>query len=195
MSFKLKSHISGAALSTVAALLGLTAPAGYATAAVACADSFATIGNAGYLTCQGPISSGPLANPNGGAGETAALTTLFGGTWTWQGKSDDASNGPFTSAPSGTSGTISFDNPVKGLFIFAIKGGPDASYYEFNGGAGGISSLNWDTQGIAKGNGKPGPDISHLALYVGPVPEPETYAMMLAGLAGLGFIARRRKQA
>jgi hypothetical protein len=27
-----------------------------------------------------------------------------------------------------------------------------------------------------------------------PVPEPETYAMMLAGLGLLGFIARRRKQ-
>ena len=26
-----------------------------------------------------------------------------------------------------------------------------------------------------------------------PVPEPETYAMMLAGLAGLGFMARRKK--
>jgi hypothetical protein len=28
-----------------------------------------------------------------------------------------------------------------------------------------------------------------------PVPEPETYGMMLAGLGVLGFLARRRKQA
>jgi hypothetical protein len=27
-----------------------------------------------------------------------------------------------------------------------------------------------------------------------PVPEPETYAMMLAGLGALGFISRRRRQ-
>jgi len=30
---------------------------------------------------------------------------------------------------------------------------------------------------------------------VTPIPEPETYALMLAGLAALGFIGRRRKQA
>jgi hypothetical protein len=29
--------------------------------------------------------------------------------------------------------------------------------------------------------------------YVAPVPEPETYAMLLAGLGLLGFAARRRK--
>lgn len=34
-----------------------------------------------------------------------------------------------------------------------------------------------------------------LASTIAPVPEPETYAMMLAGLGLLGFFARRRKQA
>ena len=33
-----------------------------------------------------------------------------------------------------------------------------------------------------------------LTLATAPVPEPETYAMMLAGLGLLGFVARRRKQ-
>ena len=33
------------------------------------------------------------------------------------------------------------------------------------------------------------------AFGVAPIPEPETYAMMLAGLGLLGFVARRRKQA
>jgi hypothetical protein len=30
--------------------------------------------------------------------------------------------------------------------------------------------------------------------FLSPIPEPETYAMMLAGLGLLGFMARRRKQ-
>jgi hypothetical protein len=33
-----------------------------------------------------------------------------------------------------------------------------------------------------------------VAVSLAPVPEPETYAMMLAGLGLMGFIARRRKQ-
>lgn len=34
-----------------------------------------------------------------------------------------------------------------------------------------------------------------VTLKVSPVPEPETYAMMLVGLAGIGFVARKKKQA
>jgi hypothetical protein len=33
------------------------------------------------------------------------------------------------------------------------------------------------------------------AVMLAPVPEPETYGMMLAGLGVLGFLARRRKAA
>jgi hypothetical protein len=34
----------------------------------------------------------------------------------------------------------------------------------------------------------------HAFVLTTPVPEPETYAMMLAGLGLLGVVARRRKQ-
>ncbi len=36
-------------------------------------------------------------------------------------------------------------------------------------------------------------DFSQGPIFIGPIPEPETYAMMLAGLGLVGFIARRRK--
>jgi hypothetical protein len=42
--------------------------------------------------------------------------------------------------------------------------------------------------GFSTGKGTFGGNV-----YATPVPEPETYAMMLAGLGALGFLARRRK--
>jgi len=36
--------------------------------------------------------------------------------------------------------------------------------------------------------------IAQDQLYITPVPEPEIYAMMAAGLGLMGFVARRRKQ-
>jgi PEP-CTERM motif len=37
-------------------------------------------------------------------------------------------------------------------------------------------------------------NIGHSAMAVATIPEPETYAMLLAGLGLVGFVARRRKQ-
>ena len=157
---------------------------------VTCGMSTATVGNTGYQACQGPISG----NIAPGQTNTASFASL---TYNLVGKSDDALFGPFSSNPSGsTSGTLSFDTAQKGLFVLGIKGGPDYSLYLFNGGSSGITSLNWDTLGITTGGGKAGPGLSHFALFTSttPIPEPETYALMLAGLGVIGFIARRRKQ-
>ena len=46
--------------------------------------------------------------------------------------------------------------------------------------------VNW--QGLSYSGGE-------LVFAVNAVPEPETYAMLLAGVGLLGFVARRRKQA
>jgi hypothetical protein len=40
-----------------------------------------------------------------------------------------------------------------------------------------------------------GESLSNFRAYAAPIPEPETYAMMIAGLGLVGFMARRRKQA
>lgn len=39
-----------------------------------------------------------------------------------------------------------------------------------------------------------GTSRSNYRAYAAPVPEPETYAMLIAGLGLVGFMARRRKQ-
>ena len=48
-------------------------------------------------------------------------------------------------------------------------------------------------------NGERVPDFSNLTLFARdvttPVPEPETYALVLAGLGAVGFTARRRRKA
>ena len=175
---------------TVAALAAIVAAVpGAANAAVSCSDSVATTGNAGYLACQGPIGG----NIAPGQVNTA---TFDGITYDLVGSTDDAGAGPFTIDMAGaTGGLLTFDAVQKGKFVLGLKGGPDFSLYLFDGGSAGITQLSFDTLGITKGNGRPGPGLSHAALFTAAVPEPETYALMLAGLAGVGFMARRRRAA
>lgn len=54
-----------------------------------------------------------------------------------------------------------------------------------------VLNLVWNTGG---GGSYPAGTYAQDQLYLAPVPEPETYAMMLAGLGLLGFMARRRRR-
>jgi hypothetical protein len=186
------------ALFAATAALGLATPAMASqppAPAVACGDSVATVGNAGYLDCQGPTPG----NISPGQVDTASFAGY--GTFNLVGASNDPGAGPFQSDPGGqTSGTLTFDNVQKGFFVLGIKGGADYSLYLFDGGSTGISTLNFDTLGIVTGGGNAGPGLSHLALFTQPyvtpsIPEPETYALMLGGLGLVSWLARRRKAA
>ncbi len=95
-------------------------------------------------------------------------------------------------------GVSAASNPIEALWngnslgIFTAAGGAQNNWstYSFNvTGNGGPTSLLFRAVGPSDSLGGSLDNVS----LVTAVPEPETYAMMLAGLAGLGFMARRKK--
>jgi hypothetical protein len=123
-----------------------------------------------------------------------------GASFAWLGKSDDAGSGPFVSNSTAPSGTLTFDEAQTGLFAVSLKAGDAFSVYLFDGGDAGVQSINFSTLGVqVNGNGL-GAGLSHAALIgvsgavTPPIPEPQTYALMLAGLGLVGFVAVRRRR-
>ncbi|HEX2539905.1 MAG TPA: PEP-CTERM sorting domain-containing protein [Caldimonas sp.] len=174
-------------------LLGAIAAASlFATPAMAlepCANT--TFSALAATSCLGAFSG----NINGSQSELDDLSVW--GSFSYVGKSDDASNGPFTSNPNvAVNGTLTFDTALTGMFVIGLKASNEHSYYLFNALAP-VSSLTFDsTAGVAV-NGRVPQDLSHANLYAitAPIPEPETYALLLAGLGLVGFMSKRRKPA
>jgi hypothetical protein len=126
----------------------------------------------------------------------AELQLLSGGLtgWSVAGKSDDAGFGPFTSNPMTTAGTLTFDSPIAGPFAISLKASNQFSLYYYDASHTSVASLLFNTIGSGVNDQGNAQDLSHASLYVTPIPEPEIFAMMMAGLGLMGFIARRRKQ-
>lgn len=179
-------------LATAALLaFGLFSGAAHADAPIGTACNAGTL-NPAYVGCYGSFAG------NLGATLTAEQITQVSDLFTAGGfaydpamiyaRSTDVGNGVFSDDALDMS--INFVNPVGGAFIVGLKQSTFYSFYLMNGGTTGISTINFNTLGVTdKGNGA---GLSH-AVFIGTVPEPETYALMLAGLGLVGFMARRRK--
>jgi hypothetical protein len=171
-------------IAAAAAAVTLSAPALAITPANNC--SFGDVSGAGVTVtdCSG-YYIGNLNNNADFAAVKALLATEFPGASLGSGiiKQVNTSTSPVDL------GTPLYGDTVIGVHWGGGAGGGNTAFYRMTIGAG-FAGLTIATPNPALGTG----GLSNVALYATqPVPEPETYAMLVAGLAAIGFLARRRK--
>ena len=172
------------ALAITAALAAAPAHA-LTTTGIAC-DGHGTgmTSQLGYLDCAGAFSGN--TNNQDVAGQILTDFGISGLTET----DVTGTNG------NATSGSFAFAD-MASPFVLALKAGDAFSLYLFDAHT---TSINFDTLGVGfinKGGEHFGQGLSHAVLYgstVTAVPEPETYALLMAGLAFVGWASRRRQR-
>lgn len=206
-----------AAICAAAALFGATGAAQAAACSAFGAGVNAGTSSTADVSYNGTDSTACVVsavNPQQGSdGNISGFSGSFGSDWDLLAKID--ANGlvnggnpivyngvTFTSSISGLPGTggswtLSSDQGVTLDLVFAMHASNRSGAFMFDdlglvSGGTGSWAINW------LNGGDQVPNYSNLTLFVRdvvvtPVPEPETYALLLAGLAAVGFIARRRR--
>jgi hypothetical protein len=177
-----------------AALWGPPAHAALSFTGVACSGQGTTMSSqAGYLSCSGAWSGNDL-------NQSADVASQILADWGFSALAPV----DVTGGNSGAAGTLNFATQT-GPFVISLKAGDAFSLFAFDGAAvpGGISSLAFDTLGVGFYSGPEvphfGQDLSHATLLgtdapIQAIPEPGTYAMLLAGGIAVIYLARRRRR-
>lgn len=175
---------------TLAAAVGLAVAASGASAKTMSLTDLGTC-NISQLTTSTACEGAFMGNDS-----NSDLDGIFGKNgWTEIAKIDKGTQDGILSITNagGTSGNWSVSGWGSLTMVMAVlKGGPDFAAYLLDLNS---TSGTWNTLGLLKGNGKPGPGLSHFTLYTtdaAEVPLPAAGWMMVAGLGGLGLIRRRR---
>jgi hypothetical protein len=177
------SHIATAAALSLTALASQAALVSAGTYTCSLTDV-----TPGATACSGAWAGN---NANQEADVLAELAVLSPGTWSALGTTDaGVDNGPFNPFDDElNTGTLTLDGPISGTFAIALKGGNEFSLYVWENVMD-VNAVVFTMGGQSA--------LSHASLYQaeiipGPIPEPSTYALMLAGLGAIGLVARRRR--